>query len=94
MKNRTPQPIKTISLEPGEPMPVVVLPTSTADGNDRPRFLMPPLPFSTLNWLGAFGETVWHQHQRCCALTCPLKLGPIPDSVIWCLVPTERQVTG
>jgi hypothetical protein len=57
-----------LKLEPGEPMPVAVFPTTTADDNDRPRFLMPPLPFSTLYWLGTFGETVWQQHERCCAL--------------------------
>ena len=62
------QTLRSITLESGNGGPVVVLPALDAEGDEPSRFLLPPLPSSTLNWLGRFAETVWQQHQKCCAL--------------------------
>lgn len=49
------------------------------DGGELPsRLLLPRIPLSTMNWLGAFGQAVWERHQKCHALL--LLANPIRQS--------------
>lgn len=73
------QPLKSIQLESGPDGPSLILP-STGKGNDRSALApLPHFPFSTLSWLGAFGQTVWQQHEVCTALLLLVN----PERMCW-----------
>lgn len=77
--------LQTIELTSNGDDLLVVLPEGEEQPNQK-SFPFPPLPWSTMNWLGALGGSVWNQHEMCCALLLLIN----PDRRCWgCTLPPQ-----
>ena len=56
-----------INLKAGHDGPLVILPEEEGLPSPEP-FAFPPMPWSTLIWLGTLGGSIWDQHKVCCSL--------------------------
>ena len=84
------QSLRNISLESQGDRPTVVVPDLESESDGVLRFDFPPLPASTLNWLGALGVNIWAQHELCCALLLLLN----PERRCWSVtVPPQKLQT-
>ncbi|MGB1125727.1 MAG: hypothetical protein ACPG4Q_11015 [Phycisphaeraceae bacterium] len=59
--------LTNVNLKSSPDGPMVVLPNEEGQRCYEP-FAFPPLPWSTMNWLGTLSDKIWNQHQVCCAL--------------------------
>ena len=75
-----------VYLESGSDGPMVILPEEEGQPSYEP-FSFPPLPWSTMNWMGTLGDKIWDQHEVCCALLLLLN----PERRCWGLTVPRQQ---